>query len=97
MRKLGPPDEPYAPRNDLEASVCERLRKVSGKDVWRLWTRAEYSETHCGADDNPIDPGHDFVAWTSGKRGDYYCAGNEYGIDVSADDISISDLGPWNL
>ncbi len=96
MRRFREPDREFVPRNDIEVKICEQLRQLSGQEIEHLWTNVEYGKDHQDENGKPIVPGHDFVAETSTKRGDYYLGGNEYGIDVCNGEIDITHLGSWD-
>ncbi|MCM8528197.1 MAG: hypothetical protein NE327_16865 [Lentisphaeraceae bacterium] len=53
-------------------------------------------EIHTDMDDNPIDPEFDFIIKTGVKHKDWYCSGNEYGVNLDEKDIlKIELLGNW--
>lgn len=96
MRILGKPDKPFEPRNEIEKHICLVIKTICSHDIRYLWTRQEYMEIHTDMDDNPIDPEFDFIIKTGVKHKDWYCSGNEYGVNLDEKDIlKIELLGNW--
>ena len=97
MRILGDPDEEFEPRNEIEELICAELKRITSKDISSFWTREEYRRYYSDSNDNPIDPGYDYVAKASLKNGDYYFSGTTHGINYEDGKITIEDMGGWRV
>jgi hypothetical protein len=96
MRKFGEPDRPHEPRNEIEAHICVVLRTLTRQEISRLQTREEYMEPARDELESPMDPGYDYIVYTSTKFEDWYCDGLEFGVNVTAGKITtIQELGSW--
>jgi len=96
MRRLGEPDRPHEPRNDIEAHICKVLQTLTGQDICGLRTRDEDRAFYSDDQGNPIDPGYDYMVQTSTKREDSYFQGTDFGVNVTEGDITtIQETGRW--
>ena len=97
MRKLGKPDKPFEPRNDLEKHICLVISTMSNHDIKYLWTRQEYMCKHFDMDEKPMDPNFDYVVMSGEKHKDWFVSGNRYGINVDENDVTMIELlSYWN-
>ena len=96
MRVSTNPDQEYAPKSDTEMAICTYLIKQTGQDVVKLWSRESYPFEDM--EENKIDPGYDFIAYTSEKNDKgLYSKGVEYGLYIRGDSYEIVELGYWNI
>jgi len=95
MRILGSPDREHVPRDENEKKVCEKLKALTGEDISRFETRAEYAANHFDEDDNPIEPGYDYVVSTSRRWKDWYVCGTRYGVNLREFNVEVEKLGFW--
>ncbi len=92
MKNLNANEKPVDPRNENEEKFYSKIGEIDNGDVIKIWTRSEYMDNHWDIDENPIDPGFDYVARVSEKsKNGLYIGGSHYGYTLDNQKVTLID------